>query len=51
MDEDDNDVPVGEIGEIVVRGKNVMQRLLERPRAHRESPAGRVAAHRRPRRP
>ncbi len=31
VDEEDNDVPVGEIGEIIVRGKNIMQGYWKDP--------------------
>ena len=48
VDDDGNEVPRGEPGEIVVRGYNVMQRLLRRPRAdRRDHRRRRLAAHRR----
>jgi long-chain acyl-CoA synthetase len=33
VDPDDNDVPVGEIGEIVIRGENIMKGYLNNPQA------------------
>jgi long-chain acyl-CoA synthetase len=40
VDEDDNDVPAGEVGEIVIRGHNVMRGYWERPDATEECMKG-----------
>ncbi|MBO0811099.1 MAG: long-chain fatty acid--CoA ligase [Microlunatus sp.] len=37
VDPDDNDVPVGEIGEIVIRGENIMKGYLNNPQATAEA--------------
>jgi long-chain acyl-CoA synthetase len=40
VDEDDNDVPQGEVGEIVIRGHNVMKGYWQRPDATEEAMRG-----------
>ena len=40
VDDDDNDLPAGEVGEIVIRGHNVMKGYWNRPDATEEVMAG-----------
>jgi len=40
VDEDDNEVPQGEVGEIVIRGHNIMKGYWERPDATEEAMRG-----------
>jgi long-chain acyl-CoA synthetase len=40
VDENDNDVPIGEVGEIVIRGHNVMKGYWNRPDATEEAMRG-----------
>ena len=40
VDEDDNEVPQGEVGEIVIRGHNIMKGYWERPEATAEAIRG-----------
>jgi long-chain acyl-CoA synthetase len=40
VDEDDNDVPQGEVGEIVIRGHNIMKGYWQRPDATEEAMRG-----------
>ncbi len=49
VDPDGNDVPDGEPGEIVARGPDRHERVLEPPRAQRRALARRLAPHERPR--
>ena len=47
--ETDEERPVGEVGQILVRGPGPLRRLPRRPGAHRRGDARRLAAHGRPR--
>ena len=47
VDDDGNDVPVGDAGEVWVRGENVFQGYLDEPEATARVPRRRVAPHRR----
>ena len=46
-DDEDRELPVGEIGEVLVRGEVVMKGYWSNPAGNRGNPARRLAAHRR----
>ena len=44
VDSDDNEVATGELGEIVIRGHNIMKGYYKRPEATAEAMRGRLVS-------
>ncbi len=51
VDDEDNDVVPGEVGELIIAGPGVMKEYLNQPEATATTLKGGLAAHRRPRPP